>query len=237
MKWLILVPMIFFFGFLLVVSLIGAVLWGTGLLIGAAFHYLPWILLALGVWMVFRPAGRRHHRPVWAGPSGPWGVAPPPRPPPASRPSQAGSSQAASSAGGVTAVAEPPKPEPKKRELPIDLKVKVEQIRHKADVLLGYAQRFPPFSHDLHLVRQTAADYLPRTVAAYLALPGVEDPVVGPDEKTALQELREQLELLDRKLDEIAGDLQREDVDQLLANRRFLEERFKAREGPSEEGT
>jgi hypothetical protein len=38
--------------------------------------------------------------------------------------------------------------------------------------------------------------------------------------------LRDQLDLLDSKLDEIADDLQRENVDRLLANERFLDEHF-----------
>ena len=115
-------------------------------------------------------------------------------------------------------------------ELPIDLQVKVEQIRRKVDVLLGYASRFPPFSKDLFIVRQTASDYLPRTIDAYLALPaGSADRIVPSTGQTALQELRQQLELLDRKLDDIADDLERQDFDRLLANRRFLEERFGTR--------
>src|SRR3954454_9385783 len=105
-----------------------------------------------------------------------------------------------------------PRPAPR-RELPIDVQIKANQIRHKADMLLGYADRFPPFSQDLHIVRQTAGDYLPRTVDAYLRLPGVDEPLVASRGKTALDELREQLELLDSKLDEIAQDLQRQDLE------------------------
>jgi len=118
-------------------------------------------------------------------------------------------------------------------ELPIDVQVKVEQIRRKVDVLLSYADRFPPFSQDLYLVRQTASDYLPRTINAYLALPkqAAADKAVLPGGKTAYQELKAQLDLLDSKLDDIAQDLQRQDTDRLLANRRFLEERFGSREG------
>jgi len=113
------------------------------------------------------------------------------------------------------------------RELPIDVQVKVEQIRRKVDVLLSFADRFPPFSQDLYLVRQTASDYLPRTIDAYLALPKqvAERPLSG-EGKTPHEELKAQLELLDAKLDEIAQDLQRQDMDRLLANRLFLEERF-----------
>jgi ABC-type nickel/cobalt efflux system permease component RcnA len=116
-------------------------------------------------------------------------------------------------------------------ELPIDVQVKVEQIRRKVDVLLSYADRFPPFSQDLYLVRQTASDYLPRTISAYLALPKqtVEKPLSAG--MTAYQELKAQLNLLDSKLDDIAQDLQRQDTDRLLANRRFLEDRFGLREG------
>ena len=83
-----------------------------------------------------------------------------------------------------------------------------------------------PFSHDLYLVRQTTADYLPRTIAAYLAIPGLDDPPVGATGRSALEELRAQLQLLDQKLDEITADLQRHDLNGLLANRRFLEARF-----------
>jgi len=116
-------------------------------------------------------------------------------------------------------------------ELPIDVQVKVEQIRRKVDVLLSYADRFPPFSQDLYLVRQTATDYLPRTISAYLALPkqtAAEKPLIAGG-RTAYQELKAQLDLLDSKLDDIAQDLQRQDTDRLLANRRFLEDRFGSR--------
>jgi hypothetical protein len=207
MWWLIAVPLGFLFVLLLAGFVLGLLLHGAFWLGGLLVHQLPWLLLLFGAWLLLRPGGRGRYRRAWSTPaSAPFAAAAP--------------------SGAAPAAAPEPRPKPK-RELPIDLRVKVEQIRHKADVLLGYADRFPPFSHDLHVVRQTAADYLPRTVEAYLALPGDDDPVVGSAGKTALQELREQLELLDRKLDDIAQDLQRQDVDRLLANRRFLEERFR----------
>ena len=116
-------------------------------------------------------------------------------------------------------------------ELPIDVQVKVEQIRRKVDVLLSYADRFPPFSQDLYLVRQTAPDYLPGTLNNFMSMPpDAVDRPLSPGGKTARQELQSQLDLLDSKLDEIAQDLQRQDADRLLANRRFLESRFGERE-------
>jgi hypothetical protein len=173
---------------------------------------MPWLLILLGAWVLLlaRRSGRRDAR---AGP-----VARAERRPAAGpalpQPAQPPESASAPAAGS-------------RRELPIDVQVKVDQIRRKADLLQGYADRFPPFSYDLHLVQQTAAEYLPRTVEAYLALPGEDDPLVGPVGQIALQELKAQLSLLDAKLDEIAQNLQQQDLDRLLANRRFLEERFR----------
>jgi hypothetical protein len=169
---------------------------------------IPWLFVGLILWAVFGairgPKRQRISRHYWPPVAERTGVSPvPTQPKIAAKPSVAGP------------------------ELPIDLQVKVEQIRRKVDVLLGYASRFPPFSKDLYIVRQTASDYLPRTVDAYLALPsGNGDALAATTGKAAVEELREQLELLDWKLDEIAQDLQRRDLDRLLANRRFLEERF-----------
>src|SRR6266536_3313291 len=204
---------------LLVLALVVLLLVATAALIFAvAVHVLPFLLILVGVWLLVRALrGPRHHeRP---GPS----MRPQtrrerrhaPRPPVQEQPAGRRSEQ------------RPP------RELPIDVQVKVEQIRRKADVLLGYADRFPPFSQDLYIVRQTAAEYLPRTIAAYQAVPGVDDPALGAVGQTALDELRAQLRLLDSRLDDIAQDLQRQDLDHLVANRRFLEERFSLRERES----
>ena len=110
--------------------------------------------------------------------------------------------------------------------LPLDVQVKVEQIRHKVDVLLAQRERFPFGSEDLYIVRATRDDYLPRTLDAFMAVPPPLRDKSIPSGKTPLQELKEQLALLDTKLDEVAEDLQRRNVDRLLANRRFLEERF-----------
>lgn len=190
----------------------GGVLW----LVGSMW---PWLLIGLGAWMFWHEDGRhrrqRSARRGWT--AGPTPLRDAPRP---------------SSRSPEKASARPPR----NGELPIDLQVKVEQIRRKVDVLLGFADRFPPFSQDLYLVRQTASDYLPRTVNAFLSLPvdAVDKPLGAGRQQTAREELRAQLDLLDSKLDDIAQDLQRQDADRLLANRRFLEARFGTREGAKE---
>lgn len=109
--------------------------------------------------------------------------------------------------------------------LPLDVRVKVEQIRSKAELLLRHQDRFPIGSRHLYVLRRIQAEYLPSTVNVYLALSGDDRPVT-PDGRTALRVLRDQLRVLDGKLDEIAEDLQRENADRLLANERFLEEHF-----------
>jgi hypothetical protein len=183
----------------------------------------PWLLIGLGMWLFWREDGRHHRarrrRLAWDAGSR-HGHKADRREPPAERPERQHRSES-------HAAATPPS----ESELPIDVQVKVEQIRRKVDVLLGYADRFPPFSQDLYLVRQTAGDYLPRTIDTYLSLskPNAEKPL-GASGKTAHQELKAQLDLLDSKLDDIAQDLERQDTDRLLANRRFLEQRFGLRE-------
>lgn len=216
----------------------------VGAVIALTIKLFPVLLILFGIWLLVRAFGgsrrdrqpfqdRREFRDQWQrhGPWRGWEHAPasgygprPPQPPQPSQPVRPPEPTPKPSASTA-----PVKPPPR-RELPIDVQVKVEQIRRKADMLLEYADRFPPFSQDLHIVRQTAADYLPRTVEAYLKVPGDQEPVIRDTGKTALEELKEQLQLLDAKLDEIAEALQRQDLDRMLANRRFLEERFKLHE-------
>ncbi|HEU0168958.1 MAG TPA: hypothetical protein VFS62_14355, partial [Chloroflexota bacterium] len=173
---------------------------------------LPWVafgLLFIGVKSLAGP--RRRYRHGWAG--GPWEAAYRP----ARVPYSPSPSRPAASAGRDD------------RRLPLDVEMKVAQIKRKAEVLQKHAPEFPLGSEAGYFVKAISTDYLPRTLDAYLALPprGRERVAVA-DGKTPLQELREQLSMLDGKLDEIAEDFERRNVDRLIANRRFLEERFKA---------
>ncbi len=111
--------------------------------------------------------------------------------------------------------------------LPLDVRIRVEQVRTKAEMLLQHQDRFPLGSRKLYILSQIRSAYLPSTLDSYLALGGDDRPVTA-DGRTPLQVLREQLALLDGKLDEIAEDLQRENADRLLANLRFLEQHFGA---------
>jgi hypothetical protein len=206
------VPLFIVFAVVLVIAGLVA---GTIHLLGGAW---PLALIALGAFLLFRGEHKQRHRrhasrpvPTWTGPA-----------PVAIEEGRRGRRERAGRKAPVP-VAEPAAP----AELPIDMQVKVDQIRRKVDVLLSYADRFPPYSQDLYLVRQTADDYLPRTIETYLSLSraATQQPL-GVGGRSARDEVRAQLDLLDAKLDEIAQDLQRQDSDRLIANRRFLEQRF-----------
>jgi hypothetical protein len=216
MWFLFAIPIVILVALMLASMVFAGVFW----VIGAGW---PWLLIGLGMWLFWRSDGRHHrarrHRLAW----------------------ETGGRHAHADRGARPAQEQRPADKrPAKKEqskplgasdLPIDIQVKVEQIKRKVDVLLSYADRFPPFSQDLYLVRQTASDYLPRTLDTYLAMskPAAERPL-GTSGKTAHEELKAQLDLLDSKLDDIAQDLERQDTDRLLANRRFLEQRFGLRE-------
>lgn len=109
--------------------------------------------------------------------------------------------------------------------LPVGYQTKVNDILRRVDHLMQQPGRMG--SEDLYLVRQTAVDYLPTTLNAYLALPrGYAYEVPGSGRKPALHVLWEQLCMLEAKLVEVERGIDRRDADSLLANGRFLEDRL-----------
>ena len=77
------------------------------------------------------------------------------------------------------------------------------------------------------VVQQTALDYLPTALHTYLQLPpayAVSQRVDG--QRTPVQVLLDQLVLLDGRLDEVAAAVHKRDSDSLLANGRFLADKF-----------
>jgi hypothetical protein len=77
------------------------------------------------------------------------------------------------------------------------------------------------------LIRQTALHYLPQSLQAYLALPRIyAERVPVQDGKTAKEVLIEQLQLISQKMKETSQAMYQNDADRLLANARFLQERF-----------
>ena len=111
--------------------------------------------------------------------------------------------------------------------VPPDVLAKLQSIQQ---IILGILPRsgaLPPGSPELFVVERTATEYLPTALESYLDLPrayATLHPV--QDGKTPKQVLMDQLTLLETKMNEVADDVHRNDTDRLLANGRFLEERF-----------
>jgi hypothetical protein len=191
------------------VAAIGVVIAVVATVVSLVLAFFPLIAIGLlGFWLAKRHPGSSQRAAGWpAARPAPQPVppAPPPVPPAAAS------------------------PDPLER-LPAEQRAQVDRIHRKAAALLE-GGRFPAGSRNLHLVRRTVDAYLPTTLHAYLALPpGTGEWVASPDGRTSLQVLRDQLTLLETKLDEVAGDLWRSDVQRLLANERFLEEHFGRRQ-------
>jgi len=110
--------------------------------------------------------------------------------------------------------------------LPSGVQGQVAGIRRQILELLPSTGAFPVGSEDLYVIQRTATDYLPTTLKAYLALPQEANAQVLQDGKTPQQMLGEQLKMLDDRLDEISTAVHQQDSAALVANGRFLEERF-----------
>jgi hypothetical protein len=114
---------------------------------------------------------------------------------------------------------------------PADVMARVTSIEQLVLTMLPRAEAMPAGSQDLYILRATALDYLPATLGAYLNLP--RDYAAAHrlgDGRTAEADLLEQLALLESKLREVSEDIARDDGDRLVANGRFLKDKFGARE-------
>jgi hypothetical protein len=111
--------------------------------------------------------------------------------------------------------------------LPPDVMAKVQSIQQ---IILGILPRSGVLASDspeLYIVQRTATEYLPTALESYLNLPRAYATLHPVQQgKTSKQVLLDQLGLLESKMSEVADDVHRYDADRLLANGRFLEERF-----------
>ena len=114
-------------------------------------------------------------------------------------------------------------------KLPPELQARLQEIADTITGILPHYANFPAGSPDLFVVGRTATDYLPSALQAYLNLPRAYASLHKmPNGKTADQVLADQLTLLSAKMDEVADAVHKKDSEALLANGRFLEEKFGA---------
>jgi hypothetical protein len=108
-----------------------------------------------------------------------------------------------------------------------DILAKVSSIRKAILVTLDDDQDRGAADPTVYLIRQTALDYLPSALSAYLALPRIyaeRRPTMRG--QTPHDVLLEQLALMDSKMREAADAKLAHDSQRLLENGRFIADRF-----------
>jgi hypothetical protein len=113
------------------------------------------------------------------------------------------------------------------RRLPPELAAKVGQISQTILEILPKVQTSTIDRQDLFALERTVAEYLPNTIDAYLTLPrAYANSRVVQDGKTAKDLLGDQLDLIEEKMEAISEAVSKDDLNKLLAQGRFLEDRF-----------
>ena len=101
------------------------------------------------------------------------------------------------------------------------------RIRKNVLELLPRVREFPAGSVEPFVLQQTALDYLPNALNTYLQLPPAYARSSRVDgERTPVQVLLDDLTILDQKMEQVRGEVRRQDTQRLLAHDRFLEDRF-----------
>ncbi|MGH8163690.1 MAG: hypothetical protein ACREP1_05075 [Rhodanobacteraceae bacterium] len=108
---------------------------------------------------------------------------------------------------------------PRAQALVRDIEVTIDE----AQTLLGAA---PATSEAVFSLRETRANYLPQTVAAFVAIPSSQRTLADAAGKTAEDHLLEQLSILDRAVKRDLETLAEQKRADLAVNARFLAERF-----------
>lgn len=105
--------------------------------------------------------------------------------------------------------------------------LRVENICQLIEQVLPRASQLGPGSEEMRVLISTATDYLPNTLQPYLALPRLyaeRQPI--KDGQTAADILCAQLDVMASRMGDVRDAVLKADSDKLLANGRFLEERF-----------
>ncbi|MDD5036347.1 MAG: hypothetical protein PHE55_16500 [Methylococcaceae bacterium] len=115
----------------------------------------------------------------------------------------------------------------RRKKAPKEVIPLVDSIKVSIAEILPNLARQAASPYDVHVIRQTALEYLPDMLETYLALPPAFarlHPV--KDGKTATQIFIEQLQLLDAEMKKLAVDILQDDTQALIAHGNFLREKF-----------
>jgi hypothetical protein len=113
------------------------------------------------------------------------------------------------------------------KRLPDGLSTKVVAIQTTILDILPKVNASTIDRRDLFALERTVTDYLPQTLDNYLTLPrAYASTHTVENGKTPEQLLADQLDLIEEKMQEISDAVAKDDVAKLLAQGRFLEDRF-----------
>ncbi|MGC9523314.1 MAG: hypothetical protein ACP5HG_15695 [Anaerolineae bacterium] len=114
-----------------------------------------------------------------------------------------------------------------RRDLPPDAVARLDAIEGSLLGILARLERPDSADRDPYLVRQTIRDYLPEALAPYRVLPA-DFATVAPirGDETAHDALLQQLDLIQRTLDEIDARLDQAEANRLLTHGRFLKDKL-----------
>ena len=111
--------------------------------------------------------------------------------------------------------------------VPSEVRFKIKRLAMTITDLLPRAGVLGAGSPDTYVLVKSATDYLPTAFQEYLDLPrDYANHCVVADGKTPLVLLSEQLDLLTTQIDRIADRVNRVHSDKLIANGRFLSQKF-----------
>jgi hypothetical protein len=114
-----------------------------------------------------------------------------------------------------------------RKRLPDELAAKVLAIQATILDVLPKVSQSTIDRRDLFALERTVTDYLPHTIDNYLKLPrSYADGHRVQGGKTPKQLLADQLDLIEEKMREISDAVAKDDLNKLLAQGRFLEDRF-----------
>ena len=115
-----------------------------------------------------------------------------------------------------------------RKRVAADVLAKVESIKQSIITVLPHLDEFDSSSYDIHVIRQTALDYLPEMLQTYLKLPTAYARFHAVrDGKTPKDLLLEQLDILDTEMKKVAIDVHKNDTQALINHGRFLKDKFR----------
>ncbi len=104
---------------------------------------------------------------------------------------------------------------------------KVNAIKENIVLLLPHLEEMNVGAYDLHIVKQTVLDYLPKMLTTYVELPPAFARMHKMrNGKTAQEVLFEQLSLLDVQINQIVMSVNSQDAEALIAQGEFLKSKF-----------